>query len=387
MGNCAYREENLNENELGISIDADNQNNKQINDHYIEFESNNYNLNVAKGGLKPPAIEEIISNKENASDIKEVESEYNKSECKSINNNINELTNLFDERIKEFGKFSSVEEMNLHTSKKVLSIEENLKQNFNKSYFNFNFDLYDKNNLFYKGVIHFDDNSFYQGTWNLNLKKHGKGIFVKSDGSKYVGEFDNDIINGKGYFIDVKGNLYIGEFLNEQASGKGEIFKFEEAQGYSYKGEFFNNKMNGYGVEKLPNGTIYEGNFNMGEKEPKGKITFSDLSYYEGEFLKGEINGVGKYCWTNGKVYEGEFLNNKLNGKGKTTWPDGSYYEGEYRNDMREGYGTHYIPSENKYYIGFWVNSLFHGVGICKENDKEYKGIWRFGKKIKDLDK
>lgn len=354
MGICPSKTENINENELNISIS-----------HSNHMTTENQELNVAKAikndNLSKPVIENDTKN--------------------SNFNYIEEMLILFNERIKDYGKISNEEKMQSKTLKIVLDIEQ--KRNELLKTYLFDFNDYNKNQLFYKGVIHFDDDTYYNGTWNFNLKKHGKGIFIKSDGSKYCGEFCDDKIQGNGYYIDLKGNLYIGQFKNEQANGEGEIIH-NEVEGYISKGNFQNNKLHGFGIEKLPNGTVYEGEFNMGEKEGKGKLTFSDQSYYEGEFKKSDISGKGIYKWSDGKIYEGNFLNNKIHGKGKTIWPDGSYYEGEYKYDQREGKGTHYIPN-NKFFIGYWMNSLFHGVGIYRENDIEYRGIWRYGKKIKDL--
>jgi hypothetical protein len=37
---------------------------------------------------------------------------------------------------------------------------------------------------------------------------------------------------------------------------------------------------------------------------------------YEGEFQKGNRQGKGKYTWTDGSYYEGEWLADKMNGAG-----------------------------------------------------------------------
>jgi len=292
-----------------------------------------------------------------------------------------EMENLFDEKIKNHGKVSNSETMNSKTSTIIHDIENKHRKFLELDKLERNIADYNKEELFYKGVIQFDDGSYYNGTWNSNLKKHGYGFFLKSDGSKYGGTFIDDNVDGEGYFIHTKGNIYKGQFKNEQANGNGEILH-HEIDGYHYKGEFCNNKMHGQGVENIPDQTVYDGNFNMGEREAFGKMKFSDGSFYEGEFSKGEINGVGTYKWKDGKIYVGEFKNNKINGKGKTTWPDGNYYEGQYKNDQRDGYGTHFIFEGEKYYTGNWLNNLFHGKGTYKDNTVQYQGLWRLGKKI-----
>lgn len=355
MGNCANNSDNeINQNELNVQRTTTN-NDKDEEIRNIKAHNNLNNNIVDEKAVNP---------------LKE---DYEKYAA--------EIKAQFDQRIKDYGRVSNEEAMNNNTSSVVFEIESKFSDKIKE--FECDFNSIDESVYFYKGVINFDNGTFYNGTWNYNSKKHGKGIFIKADGSKYQGEFVDDRIEGRGYYIDSKGNFYVGEFKNGQACGYGEILN-HEIKDYHYKGQFFNDKMHGSGIETLPNGTIYEGQFNLGVKEPVGRISFPDGSFYVGDFSNSEINGKGKYTWNSGKVYEGDFLNNKSHGFGKTTWPDGSYYEGEYKNNQREGAGTHYIP-DNKYYIGFWVNSLFHGKGKYVENGVEHKGIWRCGKKIKDL--
>jgi len=370
MGICNNKAEDLEDQELQFGIGRNN------SDAGVQKGEGNEEIpiEVARGGMTqlPQTEDHQLPEEDQLLPQQEGEKDY-----------ITEVINVFDERIKEHGRVSNEEALNEAIPESIKRIEEE-NQEFLRGYLLDTTTLdYDRTKLFHKGVIHFEDESFYNGTWNLNLKKHGKGVFIKTDGSKYVGDFFDDKIEGRGYYIDTKGNIYKGMFKEEQANGTGEVIH-NEVKNYSYIGGFVHNKMHGFGEETLPNGTVYQGQFNMGEKEGNGKIKFNDGSEYEGEFSKGDINGRGIYKWPDGKVYEGDFVNNKTNGKGKTTWTDGSYYEGYYKNDQREGQGIHYIP-EGKYYIGFWLNSLFHGVGTYKDNNTEYKGLWRYGKKIKQF--
>ena len=41
-----------------------------------------------------------------------------------------------------------------------------------------------------------------------------------------------------------------------------------------------------------------------------------------------EIQGEGRYVWSDEKLYIGEWLNNKMHGFGDLTWPDGKQYIG-----------------------------------------------------------
>ncbi|MBF0127301.1 MAG: hypothetical protein HQM02_08840 [Magnetococcales bacterium] len=73
---------------------------------------------------------------------------------------------------------------------------------------------------------------------------NGKGTYVYSDGSKYVGEYKNGKINGQGKFTYPDGSVYIGEYKNNKMNGMG---TFIYPNGDKYVGEFNNNQMNDKG--------------------------------------------------------------------------------------------------------------------------------------------
>ncbi len=280
------------------------------------------------------------------------------------------------------GFYSNEETMKAKTDEIILTIEEreNL-QDFLKS-LEANFTAARPNEeIKHKEVIQFNDGSFYKGTWNKDMKKHGVGTLLLIGGSKYGGEFVNDNIEGKGYFIDTNGKFYFGDFKNGKANGKGRIL-CEKEPGYLYEGNFENNLFNGYAEERLPIGTIYKGQFTNGSREPHGLIIFPEGSIYEGEVKKNIMEGKGTFKWKDGRVYEGEFQGNKLHGKGKTTWIDGSYYEGDYKNDQYNGYGI-LVSADGTTFKGNWLNNQIHGVGYYKDAEQEYKGLWRYNKLIK----
>lgn len=54
--------------------------------------------------------------------------------------------------------------------------------------------------------------SIYSGSTNLNGKKHGFGVSLYVDGSKYEGFWFNNEFTGWGKHIDKEGNVYIGKF-------------------------------------------------------------------------------------------------------------------------------------------------------------------------------
>jgi hypothetical protein len=52
------------------------------------------------------------------------------------------------------------------------------------------------------------DGAIYHGQWNENGKKHGYGILIRNDGSKYEGFFYEDFLQGRGRYIEKEGKFY-----------------------------------------------------------------------------------------------------------------------------------------------------------------------------------
>ncbi len=76
--------------------------------------------------------------------------------------------------------------------------------------------------------------------------KNGKGTYVFQDGSMYVGEFIDGVMQGFGKLTDKHGNIYTGYFKNNKYD---EIGKFERTDGTKYIGEFKEGKRNGLGTQ------------------------------------------------------------------------------------------------------------------------------------------
>ena len=154
------------------------------------------------------------------------------------------------------------------------------------------------------------------------------------------------------------------------------------SDGTRYSGDWKDDLQEGQGEEILPDGTIYSGQFKEGEKSGKGIVRWPDGSYYDGDFENNVIHGKGAYNWADGRVYVGMWQNGKINGKGKFTWPDGKTYEGEYKNDKKDGFGRYTV--DGKAYEGTWFNGKQNGYGAyIVNNEVIMKGFWRYGKVIK----
>ena len=120
---------------------------------------------------------------------------------------INKLKENFDERLLEIAQ--KVDESKLDDLlKNQIAESERLLEGFKKE---------SKYNKAYFGLtvekplvrLNFDE-SYYKGDWKPDLKRHGFGIWIKKDYSRYEGTWENDMINGFGRFTGVNGNYYEG---------------------------------------------------------------------------------------------------------------------------------------------------------------------------------
>lgn len=149
------------------------------------------------------------------------------------------------------------------------------------------------------GPQEIEENAIYYGHWNpITNERHGFGMQLWPDGSKYIGYWKNDKADGKGRLIHHDGDVYIGDWKDDMTHGYGE---YTDASGMKYKGQWRNDQQEGRGNRVL--------------------------------------KGLGREEWADGAVYEGSYKDGMKNGEGKFTWADGSSFEGEFKNNLIEGRG------------------------------------------------
>ena len=96
----------------------------------------------------------------------------------------------------------------------------------------------------------------------MTLKaKHGKrGSYTHSDGSLFIGDFDeNGVKSGLGHLEVPNGSTYDGQFLKGLPNGVG-VMRFPDSS--RYEGEFMQGWFHGHGVYHTISGMKFEGNFN-----------------------------------------------------------------------------------------------------------------------------
>lgn len=141
------------------------------------------------------------------------------------------------------------------------------------------------------GTIDWND-----GTYTGEMKDclpHGYGIWTRSDGFKYVGEYIEGMRHGRGTWYDPRSphpeNIrYIGDWKDNQRHGEGTCYY---NGGDWYEGEWKNDQRHGFGISYIPTNT------------PSG--TFRKIGEWrDGKEYKVEnITGCGTQRWFSGFGY------------------------------------------------------------------------------------
>lgn len=142
---------------------------------------------------------------------------------------------------------------------------------------------------------------------------------VLSNGTTYTGTLPlpkgdvfEGVRHGYGVLLWPDGSRYEGEWRENKACGKG---KFWHADGDVFEGNWREDKANGYGIYTHRSGSRYEGYWENDLQHGTGKETWTKGSWYEGEYARGRKQGYGKHVWEDGSQYEGLWEDNVIHGK------------------------------------------------------------------------
>ena len=223
------------------------------------------------------------------------------------------------------------------------------------------------------------DGSVYKGQWDAVGRKHGRGIEIRPDGTKYNGLFRDGLPHGFGRLVKPNLEAFQGEFFEGRVNGQG---TYITVSGVKYQGEWKNDLQHGKGTEIQSDGLIYEGYFVEGRKQGLGTFKWPDGSYYQGDVLNNSLHGKGTYVWEGRKSYSGEWVEGKMQGHGTFEWADGRKYEGNFENDEKNGDGVMVFP-DGKKYEGGWKDGLQHGEGrvsrVLNGQIVTKRGVWTYG--------
>jgi hypothetical protein len=244
-----------------------------------------------------------------------------------------------------------------------------------------------------KGVKTLPDGSKYEGVWRRRkdgkiskwkikgydkdgeivleiYEGNGKGLYVFSDGSKFLGEWKDGLRHGQGKYTYHNGDKYEGEYKDGIQNGQGTLTR---SNGEKYVGEWKKGENYGQGTYTWPNGEKYVGEIKNWEKHGQGTFTFSDGTKYVGDYKDGTRHGQGTWSSTEGEKYVGDYKDGLRHGQGTWSSTEGEKYVGEYKDRLRHGQGTYIYHNGNKY-IGEWKKGeSLNGTGYDKYGKILYK--------------
>ncbi len=195
-----------------------------------------------------------------------------------------------------------------------------------------------------RGICLFTDGTLYEGEWKRN-KEHGYGKLMSSDRKQiiYEGEWERGRMQGNGtYYYGSSdplkpGSRYVGEFRENLRNGIGRYFL---ADGSVYDGQWRDGVMNGLGVFTWPDHSMYDGVWKDGKRNGQGLLKKADGFIYDGQWVNNTMDGRGIAIYPNGQKYEGSFSNGRREGRGTIVFTNGAVYEGRFRDDAVDGQGT-----------------------------------------------
>lgn len=114
--------------------------------------------------------------------------------------------------------------------------------------------------------------------------------------------------------------------------------------GSLYVGQVRDSLLNGRGMCIFPDGTVYDGEWKDGLWNGQGVVVYPDGDIYKGEFINHIKEGKGTYIYNSGARYDGEWKADMFNGQGRLLFEDGGTYEGAWKDDMKHGYGRLVSP-------------------------------------------
>jgi hypothetical protein len=209
-----------------------------------------------------------------------------------------------------------------------------------------------------KGVLYYENGEIYDGEFENNVRS-GCGCLIMANGEKINGLWSGDtLVSGwqNKVLIDQQTNqiIYEGDITNGLANGFG-VQRLPD--GSKYIGEFDNNIKKGIGKIVDPKGSVvFKGEFRENLFNGYGEIyyEYGNLKY-KGYFEKGVFHGQGSLFNTKGKlVYKGLWDSDQKNGFGKEFYKNGARFEGEFVAGVKNGNGVYYYSSGLKYYEGEW---------------------------------
>jgi hypothetical protein len=158
-----------------------------------------------------------------------------------------------------------------------------------------------------KATVTYSNGDVYQGTFNAQRKKHGKGTYTW--------------------------NVTGLEERNATLEDGDEPFKQE------YTGDWKHGRKHGIGTMTYPNGESYSGYWHQGKRQGRGAYRYKNGDIYSGDWANGQRSGQGTYSYANDNMISGDWEEGGMT-VGVWTMADGTRFMGQFRNSVPDGEGV-----------------------------------------------
>lgn len=175
---------------------------------FCNYSQENKNLEVTN---MSNVNKDFYSKENNVKKVKAIQSKFREIKSnEKLKENLKPFEEQFDLNLNKIGNYIQESEFENAVDQNVKDVEKVLGSlNYNQNEYKNKY-----RNVFKKPPIKFfDEGSIYHGEWNVQGKKHGYGILVTKEGSKYEGFWKNDFLDGIGRFIEKRGNYYDGNLI------------------------------------------------------------------------------------------------------------------------------------------------------------------------------
>ena len=106
-----------------------------------------------------------------------------------------------------------------------------------------------------------EENLVYTGEMKSG-QRHGRGVALHRNGSKYSGQWSENLKEGKGEYWYQNGDYFAGSFRNDVMHGPG---RYVSADGTIFEGTFVTDERDGPGIVVYPDGRRYTSTWSAGK--------------------------------------------------------------------------------------------------------------------------
>lgn len=186
------------------------------------------------------------------------------------------------------------------------------------------------------GKLRYASGGTYEGELAPSGLPHGQGTWNAPTGYIWRGTFAEGSFHGPGVLQRPNGGSMRGTWQKQAATGKFEDIN-DKTNGGRYIGDFQDTTRHGVGVLESASGYVYEGHFRKNEMHGPGERKFHNGDWFVGESAHGSMHGKGRMVYACSTIYDGEWRNNKRHGSGVLTLSEGYTFHGLWSNDRALG--------------------------------------------------